>query len=244
MRREILAGMAVLTLWLGSLPVSAATSFEVGNTAFKAGKFEEAEVAYKRELAEGGDTSALRFNLGKVREAQGDPGGAMLEWERALRISAEHGPSRAALATARLTNGARIAPEHWWASLKPELARGVEGWIAAIGAWMLVGALLGAWILRWRMGAGFLGACGAFLLSLGLLWWRDAAWEVDVALVRERSVTVRSAPADPARSLVELQAGSRVRILGESAGWNRCALPDGAIGWVPANTIERIEAKR
>jgi SH3-like domain-containing protein len=48
------------------------------------------------------------------------------------------------------------------------------------------------------------------------------------------------APADPARSLGDLAAGSRVRILGESAGWNRCALPDGGEGWIISKGIERI----
>ncbi len=235
-----LSFVAIAALTLVFVQPCPASPFEDGNAAFKAGKFSEAEGFYNRQLAEGGDTAALRFNLGKTREALGDPGGAMLEWERALRLSPTHRPSSLALASARLTSGAWVAPAHWWSFFKPESARGLEGWIASVGAWLLVGAVLGAWAWNWRTGALLLGGSGAFLLWLGFMWSRDVAWEADLALVRERSVTPRMAPADPARSLGDLAAGSRVRILGESAGWNRCALPDGSEGWILSKGIERI----
>ena len=77
-----------------------ATPFEEGNALFKDGKFQEAEAAYNRSLAQEGDSPATRYNLGKVQEALADPARAMLEWERALRLSPGHAPARKALKAA------------------------------------------------------------------------------------------------------------------------------------------------
>jgi tetratricopeptide (TPR) repeat protein len=214
-------------------------AFEKGNALFKEGKFDEAEKSYELALTQG-DTAPIRFNLARTREALGDPAGAMLEWERALRIDPGHGASIQALDDARRATGAVVPPKRWWSGLRSAKTIGLELWVFAGGVWLCVCAWwLGA--VKCRPGLAALTAtCGFCIATLGATWKYDAMLEADTALVRERSVTVRGAPADPARSLGELPAGSRVRILNESAGWVQCAIPELGNGWLPAKSVERI----
>lgn len=218
---------------------AAPSAFEKGNALFKEGKFDEAEKAYELALTQG-DTASIRFNLARTREALGDPAGAMLEWERALRIDPGHGASIQALDDARRATGALVPPKRWWSTLRSAGTIGLELWVFAGGVWLCVCAWwLGAVKHRPKF-AALTGACGCCAALLGAAWKYDAMLEADAALVRERSVTVRGAPADPARSLGELPAGSRVRILNESAGWVQCSIPEIGSGWLPVKSVERI----
>jgi tetratricopeptide (TPR) repeat protein len=220
--------------------VQALTPFEEGNAAFKEGRMEEAESAYSRHLKQFADSTSLRFNLGKVRENLGDPGGAILEWERALRYDPRNKPARDAIAATRKITGAKVAPVAFWNELRPTVSIGYEGWIAAAGFWIFVGALMAVCVLRWKQTGLIVALCGVMLSTLGIAWWRDSVAEANTAIVKERTVTARSAPAESARPLGDWGAGSRVRILSESAGWERCILPDGIEAWLPAQMVERI----
>jgi tetratricopeptide (TPR) repeat protein len=220
--------------------VGLATPFEDGNLLFREGKFNEAEAAYNRSLAQDGDAAPTRFNLGKVREALADPAGAMLEWERALQLLPVYEPAREALAVARATLGSKVDPPRWWNRLQPRLALGRERWVIALGIWL---ALLPGvfWLLNRRGLAAFLCAlAGCAVTALGAGWWLNAQTEAETALVIERSASLRVAPADPARLLDTLPAGSRVRVLDASGGWNRVEAPGSQTGWIPQKSIERI----
>ncbi len=230
----------LVCVWIyGVSLVHGAAPFEEGNRFFREGKFIEAERSYNRELATSGDSAAVRYNLGRVRESLGDPGGAMLEWERALRVNPEHQPSTEALELTRRSVGARIHPRQWWATT-PLWCRGLEIWIIAVGAWGCFLAGIFGWLQRWRGFSLALLFLSVVLLCAGILWRRTSFWASQEAIVRERAVTARKAPADPAQALGEYPAGTMVRVIGSSAGWSRCILPDGIHGWIPSSAVERI----
>ncbi len=214
--------------------------FEEGNTLFKEGKFAEAEMAYSRSLAQEGDSPATRYNLGKVREALADPARGMLEWERALRLAPDYVPALKALEAARTTMGSKVAPPTWWQKLQPQFTFRREIWVAALGIWMLSGGILLGLATKSRALAGSLIGTGTLIALFGFSWVRHAHEEAEIALVLERSVVLRAAPANPARALDSLPAGSRLRLLDQSGGWQSGVAADGQIGWVPSSSIERI----
>lgn len=220
---------------------SGQSAFEKGNTLFKEGKFAEAEQAYELALTHG-DTAPVRFNIARARDSLGDSAGAMLEWERALRVDPGHKESIKALEDARRATGAITRPRHWWNALRSAKTLGMELWFFAAGLWACVGAWGVAALGRRPKLAVLIAVCGFCMAALGGAWKYDDVLEADAALVRERSVTVRGAPADPARSLGELPVGSRLRILGESAGWFRCSIPGIGTGWLPSKAVERISS--
>ena len=225
--------------FLGGVSVQA-TPFEEGNALFKDGKFQEAEAAYNRSLAQEGDSPATRYNLGKVQEALADPARAMLEWERALRLSPGHTAAKKALKTSRETMGSKVQTEAWWNEMQPAFSLRREPWIAAGGAWLLVAALILARATKRRTLAALFALLGTAFILLGGAWMAHARSESDAALVLDRSVVFRAAPANPARALDSLPAGSRLRILDSSGGWLRAQAADRQIGWVPSASVERI----
>jgi hypothetical protein len=239
--RTILAGVWFLVGCGAGERLRAETDFEVGNRLFKEGKFEEAERSYNRELAASGDSAALRHNLGKAREALGDPGGAILEWERAVRLESGHRLSLEAAGAVRRSLGVVGARQSWW-GVTPALVRGRELWVVALGGWGLVAAGLGAGLAGWRGRAWIVGAASVGVIAAGLFFAKASAWALEEAVIRERVISARKAPADPAPSLGEFPAGTVVRILGSSAGWSRCRLPDGSVGWLPSRAVERISS--
>lgn len=232
----------LVCVWIyGVSWVHGAAPFEEGNRFFREGKFIEAEQSYKSELDTSGDSAAVRYNLGRVREALGDPGGAMLEWERALRLKPEHQPSIEALELTRRSVGASIHPRKWWATT-PLWCRGLEIWIIAFGAWGCLLAGLFGWQRRWRSVSLATVFASGVLLCAGILWRWTSSWASQEAIVRERVATARKAPADPAQALGEYPAGTMVRVIRSSAGWSRCILPDGTHGWIISSAVERISA--
>ena len=233
---------AALLALAGAGNASPFAPFEEGNVLFREGKFEAAEAAYSRSLAQDGDAATTRLNLGRVREALADPAGAMLEWERALRLLPSYEPAREALSTARATLGSRVDPPRWWNRLQPDFALGRERWVIALGIWLAaISGLL--WALKpSRFGALSCALVGCLLAALGAGWWFNALAEAQTALVIERAASLRAAPADPARLLDTLPAGSRVRVLDSSGGWNRVLAPGAQMGWLPQKSIERISS--
>jgi hypothetical protein len=93
---------------------------------------------------------------------------------------------------------------------------------------------------RRRVGALCCAIVGCGLTALGVGWWLNARAEAETALVTERAASLRAAPADPARLLDTLPAGSRVRVLDSSGGWNRVLAPGAQMGWLPQKSVERI----
>ena len=238
--RSRAVALMLLSALLSLGGVFGVSPFEEGNALFKEKKYPPAEEAYNRSLALEGDTPSTRFNLGKVREALGDPGGAMLEWERALRLEPQNAMALKSLAAARTTVSSRPDPERWWLNLRPLGAAGKEHWILAAGAWLSLAGLCLLWSKNCRAEGLTTALAGVLIAVLGLLWLRHSLAEADMALVRARSIVFRAAPADPARALEALNAGTRLQLLDESGGWSRCRLADGLTGWVPSSSIERI----
>ena len=201
MHRLVRLGVVAL-FWTSIIAVSLAqtTSFEEGNALFKEGKFKEAETAYNRSLAKDGDSPATRYNLGKVQEALADPARAMLEWERALRLNPDYVAARKALNASRETMHSKVAPETWWNKIEPSSWLHHERWVTAIGLWIFIACLVLGFTTKRRLTLFVYSALGALLSLLGFAWALHARAEADMALVLERSIVFRAAPATPARS--------------------------------------------
>ncbi len=233
-------GLIVGALQLIGIAVVCASPFADGNALYKEGRFADAEQAYNRSLAEEGDAPATRFNLGKVRESLADPARAMLEWERALRLDASYQPAREALTAARMTMASKVRSQSWWQKGKPGVVDHREVWVASFGVWIVIFAGMLFFTTRRTTVATATFCVGGLIALLGAVWTYDARVEADMALVLERSVVLRAAPAKPARALDSLPAGSRLQLLDQSGGWKYGRAADGQTGWVPADSVERI----
>ena len=232
----------VLLFLLGARGVRAAGDFEAANQLYDEGKFSEARARYENFSLSGAWTPNLFYNLGNCEYRLGEPGRAMLNYERVLALDPGHPGAKANLALLRVQTGAKVPAPSWeqyaFAGFSPDvwaITAAAAGWVAVFGLAALAtsrrGGNAGLWLAT--IAAAAVAAYGG-----GVLWL--SAQERGTAIVVAKSVEARLAPADSAGLSDSLPAGSRVRVLSERGDWIYCELPGESRGWIPQNAIEKV----
>ena len=261
------SGFVAAALWSVALcgPSSAAEpaaqahadddAFQRGNGLYETGRFADAAAAYQRAFDPASAQNAavgvnLFFNLGNAWFRAGEPGRAVLNYERALRLQPDHLEAAANLAFVRRQLGVPAAHQPGSGWERYALAWGP--WLLAAGGWLLVGGLLVALFAgrgnesgRTRRIARVLAlAVGLPLLAIvGLALWFVDRGVVDPAravLVGADGAEARYAPADTAKVETTLPAGGEVRVLQERGPWDYVELPSGARAWIASARVEKI----
>lgn len=232
----ILSGVFLLTQTM----FAASDDFAAGNRAYAAGNYADARQSYERVLADGLHANAL-YNLGNTFFRLGEPGRAVLQYERALALSPRHPDATANLKVAREKTGAHVGQDPWWHRGLLRLPAATATALALGGCWFFL--LLGASVAWRRKGAlgVFASAIGALMTvgyAAGVCWAQQDREKL--AIVVAEHADARSEPAERASVAEVLPAGSRVSVLGEHGAWNYCQLPGGSRGWLPAATIESL----
>ncbi len=245
-------GMALL-LGLALAPVDArAITKANADSAYAHENYQQAIKDYE-ELLEGGESSALYYNLGNAYYRMGNITHAIINYERALLLSPADGDIRFNLQLARTKTIDKITPESelffvsWYHAIVNMAS--VDGW-----AYMSLGALavaIGLALLYlfasriWLRKVGFFG--GIALLALFIVANLFAFQQQhfienrDGAVVVSSAVTVKSTPAKSGTDLFILHEGTRVSITdGSMKGWKKVRLADGREGWMETSSMEII----
>jgi tetratricopeptide (TPR) repeat protein len=228
---------------LFTLPASAAepAEFSQANDAYFAGDFEKARSLYDSVVRQGEYSAPLFYNLGNADFRLGDPGRAALDYRRALALNPDLAEARANLLLIQGETAARIVPPHPAQQFLPALPR--HGWTLAttVSAWLTV-FLLAALVAGYRRAAVWLATAAAAVAcaySATGLWIRHADGNLGI-VVAERA-EARRAPTETAKIAETLPAASEVRVLLTRGQWTYCVLPDGAHGWLPIETVVRVQ---
>lgn len=251
--------LAVLLLSAPALNARAADTYpdslwNAGTAAYQDGRWTDAVSAFRSLNAAGIESASVWYNLGNASFKAGDVPGAILAYERALKIDPSHADARFNLEFARTQVQDRIdaVPEFILKTWSRECC-----WLLSSDAWAVLSllflagalALLLAWLLGRRSGlrkAGFFGGIAAALLFLLCLhfaqWQRRDYYRADSAIVMRPVSSVKSSPSggNTAKDLFVLHEGTKVRILDNVGDWCNIALADGRQGWIPAKDIEII----
>lgn len=231
-------------------------AFQHGNTLYESGRYADAAAAYQRALTTADKSRGaavgvnLFYNLGNAWFRAGEPGRAVLNYERALRLQPSHPETAANLAFVRRQLGlpATRSPNSGWG----RYALAWSPWLLAAGGWSLAGGgclalLAGRGIAgeRTRRVAGIVAfAVGLPLLVAGALtFWLADRRSVDPArgiLVGADGVEARYAPADTATVETTLPTGGEVRILQERDAWDYVELPGGTRAWIASAQVEKV----
>ena len=251
--------LAVLLLSVPATGVRAADSYpdslwNAGTTAYQDGRWADAVSAFQALNAAGIESASVWYNLGNASFKAGDVPGAILAYERALKIDPSHADARFNLEFARTQIQDRIdaVPEFilkTWARNCCRLLSS-NAW-AVLSLLFLVGtlALLLVWLLGRRIGArkaGFFGGIAAALLfgvCLSFSLWQSRDYSrADSAIVMRPVSSVKSSPSggNAAKDLFVLHEGTKVRLLDNVGDWCNIELADGRQGWIPSKDIEII----
>ena len=221
--------------------------FAKANQEYAAGHYQQAIDGYESLVRANRWNAVLFYNLGNAWFRKGDPGRAILQYERALALDRQHPEAQANL---RLVRDEARALE-----LPKTLADRYLGfatptqyvWTAALAFWIATFALALLLLGSRRSGSTMAIFVSALLVFGGAVF---AYYTIEngpqgraVAIVTGKNIEARLATADNAGAVLALPAGSEVKILSKRGEWVYAALPNNLNGWIPATSVEPVRIR-
>lgn len=230
-------------------PEEAQDVFLKANEAYAREDYAAAQTGYEKLLTNGHGGPDVLYNLGTTHLARGDVGRAVLALEQAKKEGGRAPDLEANLSVARARQVDKVVGATVEEEFLPRVAAATDGNVVAwtfLGTWVAAFALLLLWrALRpgRRTGVGVMAAL-LFTVAVpsGLLLathaWVDAT--VHEAVVLAPTLVARELPQPGARSIFEVHAGLKVRLLEETGRFVRIRLPNGLEGWAEREGIAEI----
>lgn len=240
-----------------SFAVSAATKAEAdivstrAQEAYTAGNYTEA-LALFDSVAQEYSSTALFFNIGNCHFKLGDIPHAILNYERALRLSPGDEDVQANLDLARRQVADRVNElptftlGSTWGKLRG--GRDADQWSrrslwACLAFFVVLGVAVAVRHRTWKRVLLGVSAAGLVVTVLAVSFAAVRHAEIvddSEAIIMTPKVDVRSEPRDGTKVLFVLHKGTKVAVLKEQAGWYEVKLPNGSVGWMPPASLERI----
>lgn len=226
--------------------------FDSANVLYTGNSFESAVNIYEEIIAGGVESPELYFNLGNAYYRLNRLSGAILNYERALKLSPRDEDIRFNLDIARshLTDRIEELPEFF-----------LNRWLRNLSAlmttnqWAYAGVFFFILVLLSLTGFLFTRSIASrkvfFVLLLFSVFWALAAvglsWmqkkhltDRTYAIVTLPVMLVKSSPDENSTDLFVLHEGTKVRITGELKDWREIRLADGKKGWVKEGSFKGI----
>lgn len=251
MTKKIAAFFLIGTLLTGAaLAGGMEEQFHQANQLYSEGHSQEAADLYEGILQSGIISGALYYNLGNVYFKLNQPGRAILNYERALRLSPQDEDLLANLSYVRsLLEQAQPTEELQWGErvvLALSDLFSPSGWaLAVLGCWNLLFVLLLAalfvnrirrFALRLAWGLGFVTVV-CFALTFVKI---ETAGHGQEGIVIQKEVDVRYSPTLLGSVAFQLHEGIKARIIRCEGQWCYIRLTRDKSGWVERGMIETI----
>jgi len=223
------------------------------NTAYINGQYAEAVCGYETILGQGMESAKLYLNLGNAYYKQGLIGKAILEYNRALRLSPADEDVRynLAIAHAYVQDKIDVVPtfflKRWVLALQSSCSG--SGW--ALWSVLFFAIAIGCVILyllaeglSWRKG-GFYGAIAALLLFAfsfaSASRSKRLALHPHSAIVMSSAAPVKSSPDKGSKDIFVLHEGTQVTVRDSLGDYREIVIADGNKGWIQSSAIEMID---
>ena len=243
--------LVILSGSLAAQPDSLYKLIKVGNDLYAAGKYKHAIEMYQKVLDAGYQAPELYYNIGNAYFRANNLAKAIVNYERALRLDPTNAKIKANLDFANQFVADRFEKvnefflKRWWHNLSLSLT--ADTW-AKISVALFFVAMLGLWMFLfikktgWRK-LGFASALIGVLLSALTLWLavdnKRYFTKSNYAIVLD-TTSVRSSPSDAGTELFILHEGVKIKVLNRNDGWYEVKLPNGSIGWIKVDDVEKI----
>lgn len=223
------------------------------DSLYAAKLYKDAAIGYEWILENNGIAPEIYYNLGNSYYRLNDNARAILNYERALKMSPsdENVLANLELAYARTVDKAETTSEmfyvRWFDSVKQMFPS--DSW-AVISIVLFLLFLLGSSLFFWGK-SGLLKKTGFYsgivfllLCILGNVMafsQRSDALAQDTAIVMAPSLTAKSTPSESGTALFVIHEGTKVKVTDNSMkDWVEISINSNQKGWVPAETIEII----
>jgi tetratricopeptide (TPR) repeat protein len=227
-------------------------SIQKANEFYRNGKFDETIRIYEQLRNEGYEGTSLYYNLANAYYRVGKLGYAILNYERALKITPGDEDSKHNLAYANLSTVDRIQPLptfflfEWWETMLASLS--INGWtyttyliylilISLIILYFFARTISQQKIILFS-GLGTLIILG-FVVSL-LIVKINREENLISGVVVEQTATVKTSPDPNSTDAFIIHEGLKVNLEDKLDEWVKIRLSDGKVGWMENDSVEKI----
>ncbi len=253
MRNRLVICVLLVIAPAGSLPCQeAGLRFTKANELYRGGKYSDAIHAYEEIVSNGYESPALYFNLGNAYYKTGEIPAAILNYERARRLSPadEDVLHNLRLANLRIIDKIEPVPRlfflEWWeAFIGSESASG-WGHLAIGTLWVAVLLLAGYRLSRGPAAQRVFLLTGATAVLISVFSFTAGGIQAGrensggAAILFTPSVSVKSAPDSQSTDIFVIHEGVKVDLLDSVGEWRKIRLADGKIGWLPMTDLRVI----
>lgn len=232
--------MGLTVLLLGALATSAlatetrdATEFAAGVRAYESGRVAVAAATFERIALRQPRAPDAWANYGTASWAASDTAGAVVGWQRALRLEPLADDLRGRL------DALRLEPV------------GAAGYVPPVGVAPLALSALVVWLIAWVMAATrprrgsatsalSVGGVAAAMLLVGLAIITDERLAADDAVVLRHAAGLSAAPAVGADERARIETGEVGEAGAHEGGWTHVRFDGGRAGWIPSSELRSI----
>jgi hypothetical protein len=230
-------------------PEEAQDVFLKANEAYAREDYAAAQQGYEKLLSHGHGGPDVLYNLGTSHLARGDLGRAVLALEQAKKEGGRAPDLEANLAVARARQVDKVVGATAEEEFLPRVTAATDGTVVAwtfLGTWVAAFALVLLWRALRPGRRTAVGVMAALLFTVAVpsgLLLATHAWveeTVHEAVVLAPTLVARELPQAGARSIFEVHAGLKVRLLEETGRFVRIRLPNGLEGWAEREGVAEI----
>lgn len=229
---------------------SAIQMFDKGNDFYRTGDYQSAVTSFEDALSSGYSSEALLYNLGNAYFRLDNLGQAIRYYEKARLLSPdnpellhnlEFAQNQAVDKFSRLPEPAIVT---WWESVVEKNGGSWFFWLGFVFYVLAIAVI----VVKMRQGGQnpWLRRARAVTLLLATLFLVAAFYasissvEVQQAVILDEQIALRQEPNETSASELNIHAGLVVDILSDENQWREVRLPNGARGWVPAESTGDI----
>lgn len=253
-RRALLAGITIcVALLMTSLFLQAAfaqrspeTAFHKGNTYYEEGLYDRAIKEYSQLLELGLESGNLYFNLGNSYFRKGELGKAILNYERARRLIPRDGDLRtnhqfAVSKIAYNTSEGSSWSQRFYNRFNMFTLNEVTIILSCIFISILLFLTISIFIIKIRRySAIVLGVTFIIFIVFALSLYGKVSVLDSEAVIISENAEAKYEPADNATTHFSLYEGMKVYVLELKKEWVKVRRPDGKIGWIRTQEMEKI----
>ncbi|REJ82351.1 MAG: tetratricopeptide repeat protein [Bacteroidetes bacterium] len=222
------------------------------NAAYQEKDFTKAASLYQSLTDSGYVSAEVYFNLGNSFYKTGNIASAIVNYERALKLSPDDDDIRFNLTLANLKTVDRIEtmPEIFYKRWIKSIVRLMTpfGWsvLAVIFMWLfLFSGYLYLFGESYRIRkANFIMAFFSIVMAATTYFIAEKSfretYQDRTAVIMTASAYIKSSPDSQGSDLFILHEGTKVEILDELSGWKKVKIANGSVGWLKQDDLEVI----
>jgi len=228
------------------------TLLNIANNAYNEGLYDSALTVYHQIEKQNLESVELYYNMGNSYFKKNNIPSAILYYEKAKKLSPnnEDIDYNLRIANSMIVDKIERVPElfykQWWNYFYNFFD--ANTWtIISIISWFILVFFIGLFIIsrsRKNRKLAFYFGVLFLLTSVATFGFSSQKYyygkEHREAIVFTPTITVKSSPTFNAVDLFVVHEGTKINILDQVQNWIKIRIPDGSIGWLPAESVKKI----